>query len=75
MASDFIDRFGHDLPIEENPESDDGNNKHTPKYIDASLSLEEHNLEANRRNKFKDELRAVSHLLHRCNEETDDHSL
>ena len=75
VASDFIARFGHDLPIEENPELDDGNDKHTPGYIDASLSLEEHNLEANRRNSFKNELRAVSHLLHRCNEETDYHSL
>jgi hypothetical protein len=75
VASEFIDRFGHDLPIEENPEPDDGNNKHTPRYIDASLSLEEQNLEADRWNSFKDELCAVSHLLHRCNEETDYHSL
>ena len=75
VVSDFIDKFGHDLPIEENPEPDDGNDEHTPRYIDASLSLEEHNLEANRRNSFKDELRTVSHLVRRCNEETDYHSL
>jgi len=68
-AKAFIQQFGYDLPIEENPEPDKDNNL-TPKAIDPLLPLDQHNIESNRQNEFYSELCNVSHSLHECDAET-----
>lgn len=70
VTREFIQRFGYDLAIEENPKPSDDKDKHTPKDVDPSLSQDEKNAEYGRRDLFFSDLRKVSHLFHGCNEET-----
>ena len=66
----FIQRFGYSLAIQENPEVDDANDKHTPEGIDPLLPVAEQNIESDRRNKFYHELYKVSHSSHKCDTRT-----
>ncbi|KAF8234653.1 hypothetical protein L208DRAFT_1376799 [Tricholoma matsutake] len=57
VAKAFIQRFGYNLAIEDNPEPDDDDNNHTPNNIDPLLPGDEQNLESDRQNGFYHELR------------------
>lgn len=62
VAKEFIQRFGYNLGIEENPGPNDNVDKHIPKEVDPSLSQNEQSKESDRRNAFYRELHDVSHL-------------
>ncbi|SRR5260221_14160707 len=62
VAKEFIQRFGYNLAIEDNPGPNDDTDKHIPKGIDPLLSQDEQNKESDRQNAFYRELRDVSHL-------------
>ena len=66
----FTQRFGFGLAIQDNPEVDDANDKHTPEGIDPLLPVAEQNIESDRRNKLYHELYKVSHSLHKCDTRT-----
>ena len=70
VAKAFIQRFGYNLAIENNPEPDDDDDEHTPDDIDPLLPRDEQNLESDRRNGFYRELREVRNILRDCAVET-----
>jgi hypothetical protein len=63
VSKEFIEKFGYDLPIGDNPEPDDADDKHTKKEIDPSLSIEEQKIESDRRSALYRGLQKVSQLL------------
>jgi hypothetical protein len=62
VAKEFIEHFGYNLAIEENPGPNDDADKHIPKEIDPLLSQDKQNKESDQCNAFYCELRDVSHL-------------
>jgi len=46
VAKAFIQWFGYNLEIEENPEPDNDNDKLTPKGVDPLLPLDQQNIES-----------------------------
>jgi len=66
----FTQQFGFGLAIQDNPEVDNANDKHTPEGIDPLLPVAEQNIESDRWNKLYHELYKVSHLLHKCDTRT-----
>jgi hypothetical protein len=63
VSKEFIKKFGYELPIGDNLEPDDANNKHTKKEIDPSLSTEEQKIESDRWSTLYCGLQKVSQLL------------
>jgi hypothetical protein len=70
VAKAFIQRFGYNLAIKDNPEPNDDNDEHVPEEIDPSLPLDKQNIESDQQNSFYCELREVSNLSLECNVET-----
>ena len=62
VAKEFIQRFGYNLAIEENPGPNDNADKHIPKDIDPLLSQDEQSKESDQRSTFYHELRDLSRL-------------
>ena len=62
VAKEFIQHFGYDLAMAENPGPNDSADMHIPKEIDPLLSQDEQNKESDQQNAFYRELREVSHL-------------
>ena len=69
VAKAFIQWFGYNLAIEDNPEADD-DDEHTPEDIDPLLPVDERNLESDWWNGFYHELHEVRNILHECATET-----
>jgi len=60
VAQAFIDHFGYDLSVHENPGPDDAEDAHTPTEIDPSLSGEEFQKEVERQRDFYNSIQHVS---------------